>query len=102
MKKLVAGLVTAAIALSLAASAAALTKPQAVALVQALLKKRAAACSIDRIYGVTATAPGVDRFRVTAKVKQAGYNTTLVFTVLGNKKIVAGGPLEAEIAAGHC
>ena len=94
-----------AVALTAAAPAAAaqsLTKPQAVALVRALLNKRAAKCSIQRVYTITATAPALDRFRVTAKVKQGGYNATLVFTVFGNKRILAGGPLEAEILAGHC
>jgi hypothetical protein len=85
-----------------APTAAALTKPQAISLVKAMLTKRAAKCSIERIHSVTATAPSLDKFKVTAKVTQAGYPTTLVYTVLGNKKIVANGPLEAEILAGHC
>jgi hypothetical protein len=92
----------ACLALVLVTSAAALTKPQAIAIVRALLEKRAASCDIANIYSLSATAPTLDRVRVTGRIKQGGFNTNVIFWVAGNKKITAGGPLEADLVAGRC
>jgi hypothetical protein len=91
-----------AVALGVPASAwasTAITKKQAIAIVRGILTKHAADCNITDIISITATAPSLDRWRVTAKIKDNGYRDTVVWTVV-NRKAVPNGPLAAEIAVG--
>ena len=81
------------------AASPAITKKQAIAIVRGILQRNAKACDITQIVSITATAPSLDRWRVTATIKDHGYRDVVVWTVV-NKKAVPNDPLAAEISVG--
>ena len=100
MKRALLGVVIAAVAAAPAASAApAITKKQAIAIVRGILNKRAAGCQITSIISITATSAGLDRWHVTATIRDHGYRDKVRWTIV-NRKAVPNDQLAAEIAAG--
>lgn len=81
------------------AASPAITKKQAIAIVRGILQKNAKSCDITQIVSITATAPSLERWRVTATIKDHGYRDVVVWTVV-NKKAVPNDPLAAEISVG--
>jgi hypothetical protein len=76
-----------------------ITKKQAIAIVRGILDRHAAACHITAVRSIVAESKGLDRWRVTAQIRDNGYADSVIWTVV-NRHAVPNGPLAAEIGAG--
>jgi hypothetical protein len=92
-------LLTGAVATPAPAASAKLPKTTAVAIVRAILKKHEAACRITTILLIRARPVAGDRWRVSARIRQAGYLSTVTWTLV-SRRAVPHDQLAAEIQHG--
>jgi hypothetical protein len=81
------------------AASAKVPKTTAVAIVRTILKKHEAACRITRLLWITARPASGDRWRVSARIRQAGYLSTVTWTLV-SRRAVPNDQLAAEIQHG--